>query len=108
MAMRGEPAETGVVEIVRVSCRPGLGDEFGERLRSAVNLIARANGCQGLSVHRGVEDPDTFILLVRWTSIAAHEGWRASDAAPRYRSELADLQAGPAQFGHYQILVART
>ena len=68
---------------------PGRHDEFIEAMDRAKSIIAASPGFISLRVARGVERPDTFLLLVEWESVEAHtEGFRGSDAYEDWRALL--------------------
>jgi len=63
--------------------------EFEATMREAYPLIAATPGFLGLELHRGIEQPSSFLLLVRWESVEAHSvGFRQSDRYPRWRELL--------------------
>ncbi len=35
------------------------------------NILTEAEGSRGADLHRGVEDPDTFTLILEWDSVEA-------------------------------------
>ncbi len=52
---------------------------------AALPLIESAPGCHGAEVRRQVEDPSTYLLLVRWESLAAHQAFRDSPLFDAWR-----------------------
>ncbi len=36
------------------------------------NILTDAEGSRGANLHRSVEDPDSFTLIVEWDSVDAH------------------------------------
>lgn len=43
-----------------------------EAYRGVANILTDAEGSRGAILHRGVEDPDSFTLIVEWDSVDAH------------------------------------
>ena len=77
-----------ILEHVLLPVRPGRSAEFEEAFATARPLIEASVGFRGLSLTRGVEHPDTYLLLVEWDSVDAHEtGFRGSPAYGKW-SEL--------------------
>ena len=77
-----------ILEHVVLPVRAGRSAEFEEAFAEARPLIEASAGFLGLSLTRGVEHPDTYLLLVEWTSVGAHEtGFRGSPAYAKW-SEL--------------------
>ncbi len=68
---------------------PGREQEFEAAFAEATALIAASPGFVDLTLSRGVEAPGTYLLLVRWGSVADHEeGFRGSPAYERWRELL--------------------
>ena len=56
--------------------------EFEEAFARVRHLPAQIEGFQRLTLHRGIESPDLYVLLIEWASVEAHEvGFRTS---PQY------------------------
>lgn len=63
--------------------------EFEAAFDGARSLIAASPGFVDLSLSRCVERPSTYLLLVRWRTIADHEqGFRGSPAYDGWRGAL--------------------
>ncbi len=70
-----------ILEHVVLPVRAGREAEFEAAFAQARPLIEASAGCRGLALTRGVEHPETYLLLVEWDSVAAHEiGFRGSPA----------------------------
>lgn len=94
-----------VIEVVRIACKAGKGDEFKERLKRGLVVQARDPECVKIWFERCVEKPDEFLLHLVWTSIAAHDAWRAAHR-DEWRSHIIDLIEGlPNPIGRYQLVV---
>ena len=93
-----------VIEVVRIACKKGKGDEFKERLARGLGVQAKDPNCLEIFYQRQVEDPDWFLLHLVWTSIPAHDAWRAAHRE-EWRSHILDLIEGlPQPIGHYQLV----
>ncbi|KQM82956.1 antibiotic biosynthesis monooxygenase [Agromyces sp. Leaf222] len=68
---------------------PGLESEFEAAFDEARHIIASMPGFVDLTLSRGVESPSTYLLLVHWQSVEAHEvGFRGSPEYELWRSLL--------------------
>ena len=77
-----------ILEHVLLPVRAERSAEFEEAFAEARLLVEASAGFRGLSLTRGVEHPETYLLLVEWDSLDAHEtGFRGSPAYARW-SEL--------------------
>jgi heme-degrading monooxygenase HmoA len=72
-----------ITEHALLPVKPGLESEFEEAFASARLIIASMPGFQGLTLSRGIENGNNYLLLVTWDSVEAHEvGFRGS---PEYQ-----------------------
>jgi heme-degrading monooxygenase HmoA len=69
--------------------KPGLAGEFQDAFRTAEPIIAASTGYLGHELHRCVEDPNQFLLLVRWRTLEDHtKGFRGSLPYERWKALL--------------------
>jgi quinol monooxygenase YgiN len=92
--------------ILRVD--PERTDAFEAAMREALPIIESDPGCRGAVVRRQIEDPTTYVLLVEWTSVAAHtEGFRTSDAFTRWRQLTHPFYVEPPAVTHLEDPIER-
>lgn len=78
-----------ILEHVVLPVRAGREAEFEAAFADARLLIEASAGYRGLSLTRGVEHPETYLLLVEWDSMDAHEtGFRGSPAYAKWSGLL--------------------
>ena len=78
-----------ILEMAVLQVKPGLADEFREAFRTAEPIIAGSTGYVSHSLHRCVEDPNQFLLLVRWQTLEHHtRGFRGSPEYQRWKALL--------------------
>ena len=76
-----------VLEHAVIDVKPGTAEQFEEALARARPVIAASHGFISLGLHRGVESPDRFVLLVEWETLDDHlVGFRQSDAFVQWRA----------------------
>jgi heme-degrading monooxygenase HmoA len=79
----------GVLEKAVLPVRPDLAAEFEVAFERAKWIISDADGFRELTLSRGVEHPEQYLLLVRWDSVESHEiGFRQSAAYEEWRELL--------------------
>lgn len=62
-----------------LAIKPGQEEEFERAFAAAQEIIAGMPGFIDLSVSRGIERPDTYLLLVSWATLEDHTiGFRGS------------------------------
>jgi heme-degrading monooxygenase HmoA len=68
---------------------PGREEEFERAFGVAKNIIAAVPGFLDLGLLRGIESESSYLLLVHWESVEAHEvGFRGSRAYDDWRALL--------------------
>lgn len=92
-----------VLEVATITVTPGQEDAFVASYRGARKVLAGAQGCRSVRMTRGVESRSTFVLLVEWESVAAHEeNFRATDRFVRWREAIGPHFAGPPHVEHFE------
>lgn len=91
-----------MLEVATIKIRPGDEDAFAEAYRGARRELAASPGFRSARMTRGVESPSTFVLLVEWESVEAHEhGFRATDRFTRWRAAIGPYFAEPPFVQHF-------
>ncbi len=94
-----------IMETAFMSVIPGREEEFIAALEDAKDVLARAEGWKVIHVHRGVERPSTFLLVIGWDTLEAHtKGFRGGDLFPQWRSIIGHYFAEPPQVEHWELL----
>ena len=93
-----------IVELARIHCKAGAGDEFERRLKAGLSVQAEWADCLAIVYYRGIEEPDEFILQLDWSTVEAHLEWRDKNV-DRWRAHISDLLEGlPERLGHYSFV----
>ena len=72
-----------ILEIATLDVRPGMTQAFESAFARAAPIIASMPGYVAHELHRCIEKPSRYVLLVKWTSLEAHTvGFRGS---PQYQ-----------------------
>jgi quinol monooxygenase YgiN len=90
-----------IIEHATLRAKAGRGDDMSKSLPAALSVIAAAEGCLGASALRGIENPDEFVLRVRWVAVESHLEFRASPDFPRYRATFAEHLDEVVGFAHF-------
>lgn len=97
-----------VVEVVLLKAKSGAAESLREGLRSAQAVIARAVGYRRSVFHRGVEEPDMFLLRIEWESLDAHmRDFRQGPLFPEWRSHFFEYVDGAPKMTHYEVFAER-
>ena len=91
-----------ILERAIFAIKLGQADEFEKAFAQAAPLIRAAKGCRKANMHRGIENSDSFILLVEWDTLEDHMvGFRESRAFEEWRAILGPHFASPPAVEHY-------
>lgn len=78
-----------ILEHAVLDIRPGEAGAFEAAMGEALPLISASEGFLGLEVRRCLENPDRYLLLVRWENVEAHDpGFRGSDRYTSWKALL--------------------
>jgi len=76
-----------ILEIVHIPVQAGHEAAFEAGVAQAKPLFLRARGCHGLALHRSVEEPLRYTLVVQWASVEDHMvHFRQSDDFQAWRA----------------------
>jgi heme-degrading monooxygenase HmoA len=90
-----------IVEHAQLRVTPGREEEFEASIARALPIIESAPGCRGAEVRRQVEDPTTYLLLVRWDSVPVHLEFRTTELFGRWRALTHVFYVEPPTVTHF-------
>jgi quinol monooxygenase YgiN len=93
-------------EIAQIEVKPGAEAAFEAAVAKAVPLFKNARGCKGMQLHRSVEQPSRYRLVVDWQSIEDHTvHFRGADAFQQWRRLVGEYFANPPAVEHMHRVV---
>jgi len=93
-----------ILEMAVLRVKPGQGSAFQEAFKTAAPMISRAAGYLGHSLHKCIEVPDQFLLLVRWQTLEDHtNGFRGSPDYQRWKALLHHFYDPFPEVLHYEL-----
>jgi heme-degrading monooxygenase HmoA len=94
-----------VLERALIPVLPGHEEQFEQAIARARGVVARAQGFRGMRVLRGVENPQSYLLLIEWDSVEDHmQGFRESELFGEWRALIGPHFDGAPQVEHYTPL----
>ena len=96
-----------IIEHAWLPVTPGREEQFAASICAALSIIEAAPGCHGADVRRQIENPSTFLLVVRWNSVEDHMNFRASESFETWRSNTHPFYESPATVTHFSEILAR-
>ncbi len=94
-----------VLERVIFTAKPGSEADFQAAFGNARHYLEESAGCQSVELLRGIQQPNTFLLLVEWDVIESHmEGFVKSPSFAAFAELLGPHLTGGPQMEHYASL----
>ncbi|MEU6602709.1 antibiotic biosynthesis monooxygenase family protein [Streptomyces flaveolus] len=95
-----------ITEVARIDVRPGSEEAFEQAVAEAIPVFLDAAGCRGIALHRVVEHPRRYRLVVCWESVEHHTvTFRASGGFRQWRALAGPHFATPPEVEHtYTVL----
>lgn len=92
-------------EIATLSIDPSRAAAFEAAAAKAKPIFLAADDCHDMRVERVIEVPGRYLLIVRWSSVAAHEAFRATPAFQDWRALAGPFFAEPPVVVHAEQVV---
>ena len=95
-----------ILELADIRIHPGQQAAFDEAIERAVRtVIAKAEGFQGHQVHKGIENPERYLLQISWAALENHTvDFRGSAAFDEWRAIVGPFFAVPPTVEHFSLL----
>lgn len=81
--------------VVKIRLKPGTEEKFNAEAGKAVKETVREPGCEMYALFQDLEQPDTFVLLEKWKSIAALKTHLAQPYTVSLLKTLGELKVEP-------------
>ena len=90
-----------VTEIAQIDVSPGMEREFEAGVGKARAIFGRARGFKALALHRSIEQPQRYRLVIEWETLENHTvDFYGKDDWKAWRALVAHCFAGPPQVEH--------
>jgi heme-degrading monooxygenase HmoA len=90
-----------ITELAQIAIKADTGEQFEAAVAAAAPLFKRARGCRAMRLERGIEDPQTYLLVVEWETLEDHEvHFRQSADFQEWRRLVGDYFAAPPKVTH--------
>jgi heme-degrading monooxygenase HmoA len=95
-----------ITEQALLDVKPGQEQEFESAFAEAKAIIAAAQGFESIELHRCIERPNRYLMLVEWERLEDHtEGFRKSEAYEQWRRLLHHFYDPHPTVEHFSLLV---
>ena len=94
-----------ILEIAEFTIPTDRAADFEAAMDELKTVIGSSPGYLGHTIQRSLETPERYVLLLRWTSLEAHEtGFRGSSAFQTWKARLGSHRDG-AVVEHFNTLL---
>ena len=76
---------------------------FEAAMSESIGLLQQAEGCRAARVARGVEEPNTYLLLVEWGAVEDHVAFTKTDEFARFGRAIGPHFAEPPEVLHFAV-----
>lgn len=85
-----------ITEIAQIEVKPGSEADLEVAVGKARAAFARARGCHGFELHRSIEKPQRYRLMVKWDTLENHTvDFRGSENFAEWRGLVGSFFASP-------------
>src|SRR5262249_45763308 len=96
-----------VTEIAQIEVSPGMESEFEAGVGKARAVFGRARGFKGLALHRSIEKPQRYRLMIQWETLENHTvDFRGSENFAEWRRLAGPYFAAPPEVEHTETVVS--
>ena len=93
-------------EVAHILVKPGAEIAFEQAVAEAAAIFRAARGCHGARLHRSIEQPQSYRLMVGWDSVDDHMvHFRAAPGFQQWRALAAPHFAAPPSVEHFATVV---
>jgi quinol monooxygenase YgiN len=95
-----------IYEIAYIEIKPGHESLFETAVQTAVPHFQHAQGCRSLKLERGIENANSYRLVIGWDSVEDHmETFRQSEGFQIWRELASPHFAKPPQVEHVSTVL---
>ena len=95
-----------ITEIAQIDVKPGSEKDFEAAVAKAGPLFLRAKGTKGVELHRSIENPSRYRLLVKWETLENHTvDFRGSADFAEWRALVGPYFAAPPEVEHTETVL---
>ena len=95
-----------ILELVDIRIHPGQQDAFDVAVEKGLStVIAKAKGCHGYKINKGIESPERYVLMIYWDTLENHTvDFRGSPAFAEWRAIVGPFFAAAPAVEHFNLL----
>ena len=95
-----------ITEIAQIDVKPGTEKDFEAAVAKASPLFLRAKGGHGFELHKSIEKPPRYRLMVKWETLENHTvDFRGSEDFTAWRGLVGQYFAAPPEVEHTETVL---
>jgi heme-degrading monooxygenase HmoA len=96
-----------ILELADIRIPPGQQAEFDAAIQHGIaSVVSKAKGFRGFEVHKGIESPERYVLLIRWDTLENHTvDFRQGPLFAEWRAFVGPFFAVPPHVEHFTLAV---
>ena len=95
-----------ITEIAQIDVKPGTEKDFEAAVTKARAAFGRAKGFHGFELHKSIEKPQRYRLMVKWQTLENHTvDFRGSENFAEWRGLVGQYFAAPPEVEHTETVV---
>ena len=95
-----------ITEIAQIEIKPGSEADFEAAVGKARAAFASSKGFHGFELHRSIEKPQRYRLMVKWATLENHTvDFRGSEQFTAWRGLVGPFFAAPPEVEHTETVV---
>ncbi|MFZ5740026.1 quinol monooxygenase YgiN [Rhodopseudomonas thermotolerans] len=95
-----------ITEIAQIDVKPGSEAEFEAAVAKAREAFGRSKGFCGFELHRSIEKPQRYRLMVKWQTLENHTvDFRGSENFTEWRGLVGGFFAAPPEVEHTETVL---
>lgn len=95
-----------ITEIAQIDVKPGTEADFEAAVAKARTVFGRSKGFCGFELHRSIEKPQRYRLMVKWQTLENHTvDFRGSENFTEWRALVGPFFVAPPEVEHTEIVL---
>jgi heme-degrading monooxygenase HmoA len=95
-----------ITEIAQIDVKPGSEKDFEAAVAKARAAFGRSKGFHGFELHKSIEKPQRYRLMVKWETLENHTvDFRGSENFTEWRGLVGQYFAAPPEVEHTETVL---
>jgi len=95
-----------ITEIAQIDVKPGSEKDFEAAVTKAKAAFGRSKGFHGFELHKSIEKPQRYRLMVKWATLENHTvDFRGSENFTEWRGLVGQYFASPPEVEHTETVL---